>query len=116
MGNKGVLLSLSGLRQGDPLSLYLFLICAKGLSALFRKAEKDSLIKGVSICHGGPRVSHLFFVDDSIIFYRATISECAVLLKLLSTYENASGQQVNGEGRQLYFLVTTLYRTVERQF
>jgi hypothetical protein len=97
-----------GFRQGDPLSPYLFLICAEGLSVLLRKAERDSLIRGVSICHGGPRVSHLFFVDDSIIFCRATISKCAILLKLLSTYENASGQQVNGGKTALFFNNNTL--------
>lgn len=68
-----------------------FLICVEGLSALLRKAERDSLIQGVSICWGGPRVSHLFFADDSIIFCRATTSECDAVLIVLSLYENASG-------------------------
>ena len=49
-----------GLRQRDPLSPYLFLICAEGLSALMRKAERDSLLKGVCICRGGPRISFIF--------------------------------------------------------
>ncbi len=48
-----------GLRQGDPLSPYLFLICAEGLSALFRAAERERRLCGVSICRGGPRLSHL---------------------------------------------------------
>ena len=58
---KGYIRPERGIRQGDPLSPYLFLICAEGLSALFRKAESDRLIRGISICRGRPRVSHLFF-------------------------------------------------------
>ena len=53
-----------GLRQGDPLSPYLFLLCTEGLSALIRKAEGEDLIRGVAICRGGPQISHLFFADD----------------------------------------------------
>ena len=58
---KGFVKPTQGLCQGDPFSPYLFLICAEGLSALLRKAERDSLIKGISICRGGPRIYHLFF-------------------------------------------------------
>jgi hypothetical protein len=57
-----------GLRQGDPLSPYLFLLCAEGLSALIRKSEREKAIRGIAICRRGPRLSHLFFADDSIIF------------------------------------------------
>ncbi len=57
-----------GLRQGDPLSPYLFLICAEGLSTLLRKVEREKVIQGISISRGGPQVSHLFFADDSLIF------------------------------------------------
>ena len=67
------------------------------------KVEKDSLIKGISICRGGPRVSHLFFVDDSIIFCRATIAECLALQHILNLYESASGQMVNGDKTAVFF-------------
>ena len=96
-----------GLRQGDSLSPYLFLLCAEGLSALLRKAERDSLIKGISICKGGPRISHLFFADDRIIFCRANLSDSQALLALLAIYENASSQKVNGTKTALFFSSNT---------
>ena len=68
-----------GIRQGDPLSPYLFLICAKSLSALIKKVVYDGTLKGVSICRAGPRLSHLFFANDNIIFYKATIVECETI-------------------------------------
>ena len=57
-----------GLQQGDPLSPYLFLVCAMGLQGLLHKAEVDGSFRGVSICSTGPCVSHLFFADDSVLF------------------------------------------------
>jgi hypothetical protein len=95
------------LRQGDPLSPYLFLMCAEGLSALLRKAEGESLIRDISICRRGPRISHLFFADDSIIFCRATSNECRALHNLLALYANASGQVVNNDKTALFFSCNT---------
>ena len=100
---KGYIKPGRGLCQGDPLSPYLFLICVEGLSALLQKAERDSLIKGVSICRGGPRISHVFFVDDSIIFCRASQDDSQALLNVLSVHERASGQKVNGAKTALFF-------------
>ena len=50
-----------GLRQGDPLSPYLFLFYAEGFSALLKKAEREGLIVGVKVCQAAPSVSHLLF-------------------------------------------------------
>lgn len=78
-------------RQGDPLSPYLFLVCIMRLQGLLHKAEIEVLIRGVSICGNGPRVSYLFFVDDSVLFYRAKESECQVIFDILSIYKKGSG-------------------------
>lgn len=74
---------MRGLREGDPLSPYLFLICVKGLSALLHKSVQRKSLKGVAALGGGPRVSHLFFTDDSLIFGRATMEECAEIQRVL---------------------------------
>ncbi|XP_042942696.1 secreted RxLR effector protein 78-like [Carya illinoinensis] len=81
-----------GIRQGDPLSRYLYILCAEGLSALITQAEHKGKIKGVAAARGGMRVSHLFFADDSVLFCRATIEEWQKLQGLLQVYEKASGQ------------------------
>ena len=70
---KGMIVPSRGLRQGDPISPYLFLLCTEGLSAMLKKEENEGYIKGVAVSRGAPSVSHLFFANDSIIFCQASI-------------------------------------------
>lgn len=49
-----------GLKQGDPLSPYQFILYGEGLSAMLKRAEPKDKIKGLRICRGAPRVNHLF--------------------------------------------------------
>ena len=57
----GMIHPTKGIRQGDPLSSYLFLLCAKGFIALLAKVELEGRLRGVSICRGAPRVTNLMF-------------------------------------------------------
>ena len=75
-----------GVRQGDPLSPYLFLTCAKGLHSLIKQVEHSGKIRGVSLCRDGPKVSHLFFSDDSLLFCKANEQECKSVLEILDMY------------------------------
>ena len=96
-----------GLRQGDPLSSYLFLMCAMGLQSLLRKAEMEGHIRGVAICRNGPKVSHLFFANDSVLFCNVKEEECQKILDILPIYERGSGQKINCEKTNIFFSSNT---------
>lgn len=75
-----------GLRQGDPLSPYLFLICAKGLSGLLHQGEQQGWLHGCRVARGAPVISHLLFADNSLLFFTASKSEGHRLKEWLSIF------------------------------
>jgi hypothetical protein len=92
-----------GIRQGDPISPYLFLLCAEALSSLISHVAETGVITGVPTSPRGPRVSHLFFADDSLLFCRANSLEWRRLMKILGIYEVGSGQKLNLQKTSIIF-------------
>jgi hypothetical protein len=84
-----------GIRQGDPLSPYLFLFVADGLSRLIRKEIESNTLREFHICRKAPGISHLLFADDCFLFFRAAENEAMTMKHILATYEVASGQSIN---------------------
>lgn len=83
-----------GLRQGDPLSPYLFLLVIDVLSRLVSKEVVEHRIYGIKIKPTCPTLSHLFFADDAILFLNANKEECGHILRILEVYNTASGQHL----------------------
>ena len=98
-----------GICQGDPFSPYLFLLCLEGLYRMIKKAANNGDIQGVSICRNGPKLTHLFFADYSLLFCRATTQECQKVLEILSSYERALGQKLNRDKTSLFFSKSTSF-------
>ena len=100
---KGYITPSHGIKQGDPLSPYLFLLCVEGLSSLIRKAIESQQLHGILSCTNGVCISHLLFADDSFIFCQATMEEGQRLLEILGRYEAASGQAINRHKTSIFF-------------
>jgi hypothetical protein len=96
-----------GLRQGDPLSPYLFIMCTEGLSALLRRSEARGELHGIKVCRGAPILSHLLFADDCFLFCRADVRESTKLKEILKEYEEGSGQAINFQKSEIFFSSNT---------
>jgi hypothetical protein len=92
-----------GLRQGNPISPYLFLLYAESLSSLLVQADSEGFLEGVPTSRRGPWINHMFFADDSLIFCRASHDHWNRLSAILNIYELASGQQLNKEKTGIFF-------------
>ena len=79
-----------GLRQGNPLSPHLFILCAEGLSSLIEAAGNREEIHGCKVSRGAPIISHLFFADHSFLFFRVTGDESLAIKRVLLNYEMIS--------------------------
>ncbi|CAM8923539.1 unnamed protein product [Rhodiola kirilowii] len=84
-----------GLRQGNPISAYLFLICAEWLTYAIASYQEKGLLQGIKVCRGAPTITHLMFADDCLVFVKAKQSSLGWIRDVLVRYETSSGQKVN---------------------
>ncbi|XP_019191707.1 PREDICTED: uncharacterized protein LOC109186235 [Ipomoea nil] len=104
----GTVCPTRGIRQGDPLSPYLFIICAEGLSILLQQAEARGDIHSVRVSRGALAITHLFFADDNLLFFRANQQEVMKIKECLDRYSEASGQRVNFDKSIAVFSLNTV--------
>ena len=82
-----------GIRQGDPISPYLFLLAAEGLSCLLNSRIQSSNLNGIKVAPSAPVVSHLLFADDSLLFFRANAENAQEINDVMNIYCRASGKK-----------------------
>ena len=91
-----------GVRQGDPLSPFLFILAAEGLNAIVNKAVENDIFRGVRIGSNRVVVSHLQYADDTIFFGEWTKENARSLMCILKCFEEVSGLKVNCKKSKLY--------------
>lgn len=84
-----------GLRQGDPISPYLFILSQEWLSTKLHILQQSRKILGISLSRGTQKLNHLFFADDCLFFLHAELRQLMEIKALLHLYETTAGQKVN---------------------
>ena len=80
-----------GIRRGDPLSPYLFILCMEYLGQLIMEKCNAKLWQLVKAFGSGPAFSHLFFADDLVLFARADGTNCSTIRDVLDEFCSISG-------------------------
>ncbi|GLT87099.1 hypothetical protein SLE2022_051990 [Rubroshorea leprosula] len=91
-----------GLRQGDPLSPFLFLMIGEGLNGLVQKAVSEGMLRGIEIGRRGLAISLLQFADDTIIMGKAATENIFMVKTILRWFELMSGLQINFSKSNIY--------------
>ncbi|XP_074328485.1 uncharacterized protein LOC141666397 [Apium graveolens] len=99
----GPIIPRRGLRQGDPIFPYLFLFCVECLSNALDVAASSGQISGCRISLNAPVITHLLFVDDSFLFFKANRDEVIRVKNLLAHYADSSGQAINFQKSGIFF-------------
>ena len=90
--------SSRGLRQEDPLSPLLFLLLMEILSRMLKRVKEEGFIKGFSVGAAGLdglSVSHLLYVDDTILFCDNDLEKLVHIRLVLTCFEAVTGLKVN---------------------
>ena len=93
-----------GLRQGDPLSPYLFVIAMEVFSSFLKRVVEGGFMSGYKVKdrnEEGVQISHLLFADDTLVFCQATQDQLTYLSWLLMWFEAVSGLRINLEKSEL---------------
>lgn len=86
-----------GLRQGDPISTYLFVLCVEKLAPSIQHKVDLGLWNPIHVSRGGPGLSHLFLADDVLLFCKATVNQVNLISKTQVEFCDVSGLKVNFE-------------------
>lgn len=107
----GFFSSSRGLRQGDPLSPFLFILLAETFNWAIRAAKLGGLWKGIRIQNVPRSISHCLFANDTLLFGQASLGEARVIKGIIQNYASFSGQRVNVDKSKIFsFMLHNWFR------
>lgn len=92
-----------GIRQGDPLSLYLVLLCMEFLEAQITNICEEKKWDKIKASKNGLSFSHIFFADDLMLFTKANSKNCEAIIEVLDNFCNLARQKVSLGKFHIYF-------------
>lgn len=92
-----------GIRQGDPLSPYIFILCMEFLGQLIEGKCNEKLWNPVKASRSEPSFSHLFFVNDLVLFAKVNQANCIAIHEVLDTFCEKSGQTISESKSRVFF-------------
>lgn len=95
-----------GVRQGDALSPYLFVLCIERLNHLIKRLVEEGRWKGIRLSNQGPMITHLFFADDLVLIAEATPEQMREVKGCLDIFCAASRQRVSINKFEVFFSPT----------
>lgn len=91
----GFFTSSRGLRQGDPLSPYLFILSMEIISRMLNLSESLNYLKGIKLSRNNTTINHLLFVDNLLIITRASPFDATNCNIILDVFNSWSGLQIS---------------------
>ena len=81
-----------GIREGYPISPYLFLLVVEGQSCVLKASSMNDNVRGVMVSTTAPAVNHLLFVANCLLMFKANLEGQTIIRDVIQVYCNASGQ------------------------
>ncbi|PKI32035.1 hypothetical protein CRG98_047574 [Punica granatum] len=95
-----------GIRQGYPLSPYIFVLCLKRLAHLINEAVNAKHWVPMRVGRTGPLISHLMFADDLLLCSKASVQQMRVIQRIQDFFCTASGRKVSAAKSLVFFSKT----------